>query len=87
MAPLTFVRPGELRHAEWEEINSTDMVWKIPAEKMKMRSVHIVPLAEQAVAVLREIRPLTGIGGLVFELPIMCDKRTKPVSCKIFGVG
>jgi integrase len=66
MAPLTFVRPGELRHAEWEEISSTDMEWKIPADKMKMRRVHIVPLSEQAVAVLREIRPLTGNGKYVF---------------------
>lgn len=66
MAPLTFVRPGELRHAEWDEINIDEAAWKIPAEKMKMRSVHIVPLSEQAVAVLEEIKPLTGNGQYVF---------------------
>ena len=66
MAPLTFVRPGELRHAEWEEVNIDEAVWKIPAKKMKMRSVHIVPFSEQAVAVLEEIKPLTGNGKYVF---------------------
>lgn len=65
-APLTFVRPGELRHAEWEEINLDEAVWKIPAEKMKMRSVHIVPLSKQAISVLDEIKPLTGNGKYVF---------------------
>ncbi len=65
-APLTFVRPGELRHAEWVEINIDEQVWKIPAEKMKMRSVHIVPLSRQAIVVLKEILPLTGDGKYVF---------------------
>ncbi len=65
-APLTFVRPGELRHAEWVEINIDEQVWKIPAEKMKMRSVHIVPLSRQAIVVLEEILPLTGDGKYVF---------------------
>jgi integrase len=65
-APLTFVRPGELRHAEWTEINLDRSEWKIPSEKMKMRTVHIVPLSSQAVAVLEEIRPLTGSGKYVF---------------------
>lgn len=65
-APLTFVRPGELRHAEWDEINLDEAVWKIPAEKMKMRSVHIVPLSKQAISVLDEIKPLTGNGKYVF---------------------
>lgn len=66
LAPLTFVRPGELRHAEWHEINLEHAEWKIPAEKMKMRSAHIVPLSRQALAVLEEIRPLTGEGRYVF---------------------
>ncbi len=66
MAPLTFVRPGELRRAEWEEIYINEAVWKIPAEKMKMRSVHIIPLSKQASHVLEEIRPLTGSGKYVF---------------------
>jgi len=65
-APLVFVRPGELRHAEWSEINLENGEWKIPAEKMKMRNPHIVPLSRQATAVLRELQPLTGRGRYVF---------------------
>ena len=66
LAPLVFVRPGELRHAEWGEINLEQAEWKIPAEKMKMRSPHIVPLASQAVAIFKEIQPLTGHGRFIF---------------------
>lgn len=66
LAPLTFVRPGELRHAEWSEINSAKAEWKIPAEKMKMRTTHIVPLSLQAINVLGEIKPLTGNSKYVF---------------------
>lgn len=65
-APLVFVRPGELRHAEWSEIDWDKAEWKIPAEKMKMRSPHIVLLSTQAIQVLREIEPLTGRGRYVF---------------------
>lgn len=66
LAPLVFVRPGELRHAEWSEIDFEAAEWRIPAAKMKMREKHIVPLSRQAVAVLREIQPLTGAGRYVF---------------------
>jgi len=66
LAPLVFVRPGELRHAEWQEINFEQAEWKIPAEKMKMRSAHIVPLSKQAIDIFREIEPLTGRGRYVF---------------------
>lgn len=45
VAPLTFVRPGELRHAEWCKLDLDNALWKIPAQKMKMRSPHVVPLA------------------------------------------
>ncbi len=69
LAPLVFVRPGELRHAEWAEINLREAEWKIPAEKMKMRKPHIVPLSQQVLAVLREIEPLTGRGRYVFPSP------------------
>jgi len=65
-AALTFVRPGELRHAEWEEIDLDAAEWRIPAEKMKMKSPHIVPLSKQAVSVLNKIQPLTGQGRYVF---------------------
>jgi integrase len=66
LAPLVFVRPGELRHAEWSEIDLDKAEWRIPAEKMKMKSPHIVPLSKQAVTLLREIKPLTGQGRYVF---------------------
>lgn len=66
LAPLVFVRPGELRHAEWKEINFANAEWRIPAEKMKMRVEHIVPLSTQAVAILRELKALTGSGEYVF---------------------
>ena len=66
LSPLLFVRPGELRQAEWSEIDFDTNEWRIPAEKMKMRVVHIVPLSNQAINILKEIEPLTGLGKYVF---------------------
>lgn len=66
LAPLVFVRPGELRNAEWQEIDLDAAEWRIPAERMKMGAVHIVPLSEQAVAILKDLQPVTGGGRLVF---------------------
>lgn len=66
LAPLVFVRPGELRRAEWAEIDLDAAEWRIPAHKMKMGSPHVVPLSRQAVAVLKELHPLTGSGQYVF---------------------
>lgn len=66
LAPMVFVRPGELRKAEWAEINFETSEWRIPAEKMKMRATHIVPLSRQALEVLRELEPFTGRGRYVF---------------------
>jgi integrase len=66
LAPLVFVRPGELRHAEWSEINFEASEWRIPEEKMKGGSPHIVPLARQAADVLKEVQQLTGPDGYVF---------------------
>ena len=66
LAPLTFVRPGELRRAEWPEFDFDKAEWRIPAERMKMREQHIVPLSTQAVAVLMELQPLTGRNRYVF---------------------
>ena len=57
---LTFVRTGELRAAEWTEIDFDKAEWRIPATRMKMKELHIVPLSGQAVAVLRELQNLTG---------------------------
>jgi len=66
LSALLFVRPGELRHAEWAEVDLDAAEWNIPAGKMKMRQPHLVPLCEQAVAILRELQPLTGRGQYVF---------------------
>jgi integrase len=66
LAPLFFVRPGELRKAEWSEIDLDAAEWNIPAEKMKMKQAHLVPLSTQAVAILQELQPLTGRGSYVF---------------------
>lgn len=69
LAPLVFVRPGELRQAEWREINFETAEWRIPAEKMKASVLHIVPLSRQALAILSEIYPLTGHARYVFPSP------------------
>ncbi len=66
LAPLVFVRPGELRHAEWEEINLEDAEWNIPGSKMKMREPHLVPLSKQAIEILTDLKKLTGAGRYVF---------------------
>ena len=63
---LTFCRPGEIRHAEWTEIIWAKEEWVIPAEKMKMKRDHVVPLADQAIMVLQELHPMTGSGKYVF---------------------
>lgn len=68
LAPLTFVRPGELRAAQWSELqlDGENPEWRIPKARMKMDEEHVVPLSQQAVAVFREIEPLTGGGKYVF---------------------
>jgi integrase len=66
LSPLVFLRPIELSKAEWAEIDLDKAEWRIPADKMKMKALHIVPLCTQAVAILREIHPLTGTGKYVF---------------------
>lgn len=66
LSALLFVRPGELRHAEWAEIDAEGAVWRIPAGKMKMRSEHAVPLSAQSLALLEELRDLTGDGKFAF---------------------
>jgi integrase len=60
LAPLVFVRPGELRAAQWAEFDFDKSEWRIPATRMKARVQHIVPLSTHAVAILRELQPLTG---------------------------
>ncbi|MCD9026649.1 integrase arm-type DNA-binding domain-containing protein [Luteimonas sp. BDR2-5] len=74
LAPHVFLRPGELRQAEWEEFDLDVAEWNIPPEKMKMRSAHLVPLSTQALAILREIEPLTGGGKYVFPSARTADR-------------
>lgn len=64
--PLVFVRPGELRRAEWQEIDWQDAMWRIPAARMKMKGDHLVPLSSQAIEILRDLWPLTGQGRYLF---------------------
>jgi integrase len=66
LAPLVFVRPGELRKAEWSEFDFEKFEWRIPAERMKMKTPHLVSLSRQSAEILDELRPLTGAGRFVF---------------------
>src|SRR6516164_7083752 len=66
LAPLVFVRPGELRHAEWAEIDFAASEWRIPPAKMKMRRVHRVPLSRQALGIIRELQTISGDGRWLF---------------------
>jgi integrase len=77
LAPHVFVRPGELRQAEWSEIDLEAAVWRIPAAKMKMRQEHAVPLSKQSVAILREAQKLSGRGRFVFP---SVRTNTRPMS-------
>jgi len=78
LAAYLFVRPGELRHAEWNEFDlDDDAVWSIPAEKMKMRRPHRVPLARQPLAILRELKEITGNGRWLFP---SVRSFTRPIS-------
>lgn len=77
LAPLLFVRPGELRHAEWAEFNFSDAEWRIPAEKMKMRIMHIVPLSTQALDVLADLRNFSGNGKYLFP---SVRAKSRPIS-------
>ena len=76
-APLVFVRPGELRQAEWAEFDLPGAEWRIPAGRMKMRQVHIVPLSRQALAVLYELHRFTGYGRFLFP---SARTETRPIS-------
>ena len=77
LAPLVFVRPGELRHCEWAEIHTDEATWRIPSTKMKMRRDHIVPLSRQALSILEELQPLTGSG--IYAFP-SARSATRPMS-------
>jgi len=75
LAPLVFVRPKELRQAEWSEIDTVNSVWKIPSEKMKMRRPHIVPLSIQALQIIEDLRPYTEHRSKYLFPSIMTDSR------------
>ncbi len=77
LLPLVFVRPANIRFMEWNEIDFEKAIWRIPAEKMKMDSPHIVPLSAQAIEILQEIRQFNGDYKLVFTSP---TSTIKPLS-------
>lgn len=81
LAPLVFLRPGELRKAEWLEFDLDGATWTVPSMRMKGRlkakltgPAHVVTLAPQAVAILRDLHPLTGTGRYVFPNPLTPDR-------------
>ncbi len=84
ITPHVFVRPGELRHAEWSEFDLEAAVWRIPAGKMKARRAHSVPLSPQVVALLGELRAVTGGDGYVF--PALYSPR-RPMSENTINVA
>lgn len=77
LAPHVFVRPGELRHARWEEIDIAAGLWTIPAAKTNMRKDHLVPLSRQSIGLLQELKMLTGPEGFVFP---SIRSRRRPMS-------
>lgn len=72
LLPMFFCRPGELRAAEWTEFDFDKAIWEIPATRMKMKQPHIVPLSEQAIAILESLESLTGSGKYLFP----CQRST-----------
>jgi integrase len=84
IAPHVFVRPGELRHAEWSEIDLDGALWTIPAGKMKMRKPHTVPLSQQAVELFREVQSVSGSNGYVFP---SIRTRVRPMSENTVNAG
>jgi integrase len=77
LSPLLFVRPGELRLARWLEFDLHSAEWRIPGERMKMRQLHIVPLARQAVELLRELHGISGVYEYAFS---SLRSRKRPMS-------
>lgn len=89
LAPLVFVRPGELRSAEWAEIDLEAAEWRIPGHKMKMKNDHVVPLAQQAVDILRSVHPMTGHGKYVFPSIRTADRcmSENTINAALRGLG
>ena len=82
LAAHVFLRPGELRRGHWTEIDFEAAQWRVPAERMKMKREHIVPLSKQAIAILRDIERITGEGEYIF--PAIGAKR-RPISENTLG--
>ncbi|NKJ00337.1 integrase arm-type DNA-binding domain-containing protein [Novosphingobium sp. SG707] len=77
VAPHVFVRPGELRQALWNEIDLEGALWVIPAERMKVRKAHYVPLSRQVIDLFKDVRRLSGPKGYVFP---SVRSRARPMS-------
>lgn len=84
LSPHVFVRPGELRHSEWSEIDLDAGLWVIPADKMKMRKPHHVPLSRQSIELLRQLHAITGPTGYAFP---SIRTRTRPMSENTINAG
>lgn len=84
LAPHVFVRPGELRHARWDETDLDGVLWSIPAEKTKIRKSRRVPLFRQSVPMLRKVHALTGPAGCVFP---SVRNRARPMSENTLNAG
>jgi integrase len=84
LTPHVFQRSGEIRQMEWPEIDFEKAVWIIPTTRMKTREPHTVPLSRQAVAILREMRSLSGSGRYVFP---SVRTRAKPISDNTVNAG
>lgn len=69
LAPLVFVRPGELRQSRWDEFDTAKTIWTIPAGRMKAKRPHVIPLSVQALAILEELKTITGNGVYLFPSP------------------
>ena len=82
--PYVVTRPGELRHMEWAEIDFDTATWEIPANKMKMKNAHIVPLSRQAIDILRKLQKVTGSGRYAFP---SIRSTAKPISDNTLNAG
>jgi integrase len=84
LLPLVFVRPGELQWSTWSEMDLDGAEWRIPADRMKMKEYHVVPLSRQAVALLRELHPVSGPEGYVFP---QARNASRPISENTLNVA
>jgi integrase len=84
LAPLVFVRPANIRFMEWSEIDFEKGIWRIAAEKMKMRTPHITPLSTQAIKILREIQKVNSVYKYVFVSSV---STARPLSENTLNAG